>query len=114
MANLRTDLLFRIVHLLGFACLPAFAFAGRRFRPLAVLRGQRADCPIQSPELSKNPRYNRRMPKTPKREIPDIRVPDGAAALHKLEDFTRRILAVPKKEIDGRLARERSAKKKRR
>jgi len=54
------------------------------------------------------------MPKTPKREIPDIRVPDGAAALHKLEDFTRRILAVPKKEIDGRLARERSAKKKRR
>jgi len=54
------------------------------------------------------------MPKNPKREIPDVQVADGAVAFHKLEDFTRRILAVPKKEIDARMARERNAKKRRR
>jgi hypothetical protein len=54
------------------------------------------------------------MPKTHKPEIPDIRVADGAAAFHKLEEFTRRILAVPKKEIDGKLAKEKNAKKQRR
>ena len=53
------------------------------------------------------------MPKTPKHEIPDIRVEDGAAAFHKLEDFTRRIFAVPKKEIDRKLEKEKSLKQKR-
>jgi hypothetical protein len=53
------------------------------------------------------------MPKPHKPEIPDIRVADGAAAFHKLEDFTRRIFAVPKKEINEKLAREKSAKKRR-
>jgi hypothetical protein len=42
--------------------------------------------------------------------VPDIRVDDPAAAFRKLEDFTRRILAVPKKEIDRKLAAEKTAK----
>jgi hypothetical protein len=54
------------------------------------------------------------MPKPHKPEIPDIRVADGAVAFHKLEEFTRRIMAVPKKEIDASLARERNKKSKRR
>jgi hypothetical protein len=53
------------------------------------------------------------MPKPIKREIPDVQVADGAAAFHKFEDFTRRILAVPKKEIDERPTKGRAAKKKR-
>jgi hypothetical protein len=53
------------------------------------------------------------MPKPKPRDIPDIRVEDPEAAFHKMEDFTRRILAVPKKEIDARMAREKTAKKKR-
>jgi hypothetical protein len=51
------------------------------------------------------------MPKTKKHDIPDVRVEDGAAAFHRLEDFTRRILAVPKKEIESKLTREKSVKK---
>jgi hypothetical protein len=54
------------------------------------------------------------MPKPKPRDIPHIEVADPAAAFHKLEEFTRRILAVPKKEIDASLAREKSAKRKRR
>jgi hypothetical protein len=45
------------------------------------------------------------MPK-PKPQIPDIRVADGAVAYHKLEEFTRRIMAVPKKEIDAAMVKE--------
>jgi len=45
--------------------------------------------------------------------IPHVEVPDAAAAFHKLENFTRRILAVPKKEIDAKLAKESQEKKKR-
>jgi len=47
------------------------------------------------------------------RDIPDIQAADPENALRNLEDFTRRILAVPKKEIDAQLARERAAKRKR-
>jgi hypothetical protein len=59
--------------------------------------------------------YNDPMPKPKPHEIPDIRVDDAEAAFHKLEDFTRRIMAVPKREIDARMARERerSAKQRR-
>lgn len=39
-------------------------------------------------------------------------VEDGAEAFRKFQDFTRRILAVPKKEIDRKLALEKSHKKK--
>ena len=53
------------------------------------------------------------MPKTPKHEIPHVEVADGAVAFHKLQDFTRRILAVPKKEIDSKIAKERSRKRRR-
>jgi len=41
-------------------------------------------------------------------------VEDAAQAYQKFEDFTRRILAVPKTEIDRRMAQEKAAKKKRR
>jgi len=51
------------------------------------------------------------MPKPKPRDIPHVEVEDGVAAFHKLEDFTRRIMAVPKKKIDAMLARERGAKK---
>jgi hypothetical protein len=51
------------------------------------------------------------MPKAKSREIPDVQAVDPAAALHKLEGFTRRILSVPKKEIDAKLAREKSERK---
>jgi hypothetical protein len=54
------------------------------------------------------------MPKPKPRDIPHIRVEDPEAAFHKLEDFTRRIMAVPKKEIDAELTREKLAKKRRR
>jgi hypothetical protein len=54
------------------------------------------------------------MPKTTKPEIPDIQVADPDAAYHRLEDFTRKILAVPKKEIDRGLAMEKAKKTKRR
>jgi hypothetical protein len=42
--------------------------------------------------------------------IPHVEVKDGVAAFHKLEEFTRRVMAVPKMEIDAMLARERSKK----
>ena len=41
-------------------------------------------------------------------------VDDPEAAFHKLEDFTRRILAVPKKAIDRKLAQEKANKRRRR
>jgi hypothetical protein len=47
------------------------------------------------------------------RPAPHVEVPDAAAAFHKTEAFIRRLLAVPKKEIDKKLAKERAAKKKR-
>jgi hypothetical protein len=60
--------------------------------------------------FKQNPWYNWDMPKPHKPEIPDIRVADGAAAFHKLEDFTRRIFAVPKKEIDAAISKEHKKK----
>jgi hypothetical protein len=50
------------------------------------------------------------MPKPKPANIPDVQAADPAAASHKLEDFTRRILSVPKREIDAKLARERRHK----
>jgi len=38
-------------------------------------------------------------------------VEDPQAAFQKLENFTRRLLSVPKKEVDQKLAREKSARK---
>jgi hypothetical protein len=52
------------------------------------------------------------MSKPKVRDIPHIEVADPAAAYHKLEEFTRRIMAVPKKEIDRRLAQEKRSKRK--
>jgi hypothetical protein len=43
--------------------------------------------------------------------MPQVEVPDAAVAFRKLEDFTRRMLAVPKKEIDARLEKEKKHKK---
>lgn len=54
------------------------------------------------------------MPKPKIVMMPHVEVEDGVAAFHKLEDFTRKILAVPKKEIDARLAKEKLARKRRR
>jgi len=45
--------------------------------------------------------------------VPHVEVPDAAVAFRKLENFTRRILGVPKKEIDVRLAKEKAASHKR-
>jgi hypothetical protein len=53
------------------------------------------------------------MPKPKPHDIPDIRVEDPEAAYQKFEDFARRVMAVPKKEIDAKLARERTAREKR-
>jgi len=44
--------------------------------------------------------------------VPHIEVDDAADALRKTEAFGRQILAVPKKKIDARLAKEKFAKKK--
>ena len=41
-------------------------------------------------------------------------VEDAAEAYRKFEDFTRRILAVPKRNIDRKLAEEKAAKKRKR
>ena len=41
-------------------------------------------------------------------------VADPAAAFQKFEDFTRRVLAVPKKKIDAKLALARKKKAKKR
>ncbi|MGD0388396.1 MAG: hypothetical protein ABSC42_05515 [Tepidisphaeraceae bacterium] len=51
------------------------------------------------------------MTKPKPRGIPDVQAADPIAAFDKLAAFTRRILAVPKREIDARLAREKSAKR---
>jgi hypothetical protein len=53
------------------------------------------------------------MSKPNPREVPDIRVDDAEAAFHRLEDFTRKIMAVPKKEIDEALNRKKTHKKRR-
>jgi hypothetical protein len=50
---------------------------------------------------------------TPHRPAAHFEVADPAAAFQKFEDFTRRVLAVPKKKIDQKLARQRTAKRKR-
>ena len=42
----------------------------------------------------------------PKKPMPHFEVDDPAEAYRKAQDFTRRILAVPKTEIDARLAKE--------
>ena len=49
-------------------------------------------------------------PKQP--AVPHIEVSDAAEAFRKLEDFTRRILAVPKKEFDRKMAAEKAGKNK--
>jgi hypothetical protein len=52
--------------------------------------------------------------KTPKSgPVPHVEAADPANASRNFEDFTRRILAVPKKEIDAKIAKEKNAKKKR-
>jgi hypothetical protein len=58
--------------------------------------------------------YNAIMPKPKTVTVPHVEVEDGVVAFHKLEEFTRKILAVPKKEIDASLAKEKRAKSKRR
>ena len=40
--------------------------------------------------------------------------PSEPDSMQKLQDFTRRVLAVPKKEIDQKLAAEKNAKKRKR
>jgi len=45
---------------------------------------------------------------------PQLEVSDATAAFRKLEDFTRRVLAVPKKEIDRKLAEEKAKKSRKR
>jgi hypothetical protein len=51
------------------------------------------------------------VPKPKHPEIPDIRVEDPKSAYQKFEDFTRRIMNVPRKEIEAKLATEKSAKR---
>jgi hypothetical protein len=46
-----------------------------------------------------------------KRAAAPFEVENPAAAFHKLEQFARKVLAVPKKKIDAKLASEKSAKK---
>jgi hypothetical protein len=41
----------------------------------------------------------------------NVEVDDPAAAFHRLEDFTRKLLAAPKKTIDRKLVAERARKK---
>jgi hypothetical protein len=48
----------------------------------------------------------------PKDSMPHVEVDDAAKAFQKLEGFTRRILAVPKTEIDAAVAKEKAEKKK--
>jgi hypothetical protein len=50
------------------------------------------------------------MPKT--KSAAHVEVADAAAALHNMENFTRKILAVPKKQIDAKLAKEKHKRKK--
>jgi hypothetical protein len=51
---------------------------------------------------------------TPHRPAAHFEVTDPAVAFQKFEDFTRRVLAVPKKKIERKLAAEKIAKKKKR
>jgi len=53
------------------------------------------------------------MPKPKPSHIPDISVDDSAEAERKFENFTRKILAVPKKEIDAKIVREKKVRDKR-
>jgi hypothetical protein len=53
------------------------------------------------------------MPKPKPRDIPDVRVDDADAAFRKLEGFTRKVMAVPKSEIDHKLSTERSSPRRR-
>jgi hypothetical protein len=46
--------------------------------------------------------------------VPHVEASDPAAARQKLEDFTRRILAVPKKKIDAMLTKEKAKRYKNR
>jgi hypothetical protein len=50
----------------------------------------------------------------PKKQIPHFEVDDPAEAMRKAQDFTRRILAVPKSEIDAKLAKEAKHKSRKR
>lgn len=47
-----------------------------------------------------------------KKQIPHVEVDDPAAAFHNAEALGRKLLAVPKSEIDRRLAKEKQAKHK--
>lgn len=49
----------------------------------------------------------------PDRPAAHFEVEDADAAFRKLENFTRRVLAVPKAEIDKKMAGEAAAKKRR-
>jgi hypothetical protein len=51
------------------------------------------------------------MPKPKQNGGDDVRVDDPAAAFNKLESFTRRIMAVPKKRIDSMRAKEKAKKR---
>jgi hypothetical protein len=54
------------------------------------------------------------MPKSKPHEIHDVQAADPENATYKLDEFTRRIMAVPKKEIDAAMEKERKGKKRRR
>ena len=43
--------------------------------------------------------------------MPQVEITDPEAAFHRFEDFTRRVLAVPKKVIDRKLTKEKAKKK---
>jgi hypothetical protein len=51
------------------------------------------------------------MPKPNPRDIPDVRANDPLNAERKFEDFTRRILAVPKREIDAKLEKKKKSRR---
>jgi hypothetical protein len=41
-------------------------------------------------------------------------IPDPAAGMERMKEMTRRLIAVPKSEIDKRLAKEKTTKKRKR
>jgi len=51
------------------------------------------------------------MPDPQNRQIPHVEVQDAKEAFRKLENFARRVLAVPKREVDA-IAVQKIAKKK--
>jgi len=53
------------------------------------------------------------MSKPANRPAAHFEVENADEAFRKLESFTRRVLAVPKKEIDRKMAAEQNAKKRR-